>query len=262
MNFHKSNFTLIELLIVIAIIAILAAMLLPALTSARERAKSMQCVSNLKQIGQCAASYTSDAGDLVMPGRYQTGSDATYWSWSGMLVDMKYTTATTYATARDAANPPGRTSGILQCPSAAIVPATNSTNNLLGRYASDTNGYHNGSSTLSGTNRYVASWYAANGRAWSDKTYPCSDLGGAAKGNGVKINKIKNPSTLISHFDGGGTNDIHNLQNGRVSVRHNNSKSINLLFIGGNAGSANGHVLPLLDSATPGKNGYTWQSKI
>ena len=76
---HQS-FTLIELLVVIAIIAILAAILLPALNSARERGRTASCTSNLKQLGSKIAFYT-DENEGYYCGPFNSGGTATWENW-------------------------------------------------------------------------------------------------------------------------------------------------------------------------------------
>jgi prepilin-type N-terminal cleavage/methylation domain-containing protein/prepilin-type processing-associated H-X9-DG protein len=81
----RKGFTLIELLVVIAIIAILAAILFPVFAQAREKARAISCVSNLKQIGLSWSMYTQDYDETVIPYSTGGGSTSSAFAWTYVL---------------------------------------------------------------------------------------------------------------------------------------------------------------------------------
>ncbi len=128
----RSNFTLIELLIVIGIIAILASMLLPALNKARNVAKMSQCTNNMKQIDQGFLSCGMDNDDNICPIRagidggdyyFRGYNEPEYASWVYLMRD--------YIGMRDltlgsnivySSIPPKYRKGILKCPALEKEP--------------------------------------------------------------------------------------------------------------------------------------------
>ena len=167
---RNSNFTLIELLVVIAIIAILAGMLLPALNKARNKAKSVACVNQLKQVGTSVLMYANDNYDIA-PGWIQVSTSAPPETrWVGVLA------------------PYTRTAILWVCPGSvdagepeAVLLKTRSINNM-----SET------LSSLAAVQTIGINCYGTNDRAFYFSKQ--------------KLGKIKNSSSLVYAGDANGQN--------------------------------------------------------
>lgn len=132
----KRRFTLIELLIVIAIIAILAGMLLPALKSAREKARQITCVSNMKQVNILFINYL-DANDMWAP----ENDGNCYYITQAAYGDLKYRR-------NESENPDAKKyrkpTGFLFCPNATTFPDSLHVSNYAATQGKDDNALPHG----------------------------------------------------------------------------------------------------------------------
>ena len=157
---RASKFTLIELLVVIAIIAILAAILMPALSSARERGRLSTCMNNVKQIGLAYSNYAHDHNEYFIPADPMFDLSGVT-PWVQMLVKKKYVgpknfngnVSTTY---KVGTNSPA---GIFVCPSAPTL--------MIDGYQTSSAPSHAGATTMYGLN-LILSRYSNSGKKQTD----------------------------------------------------------------------------------------------
>ncbi|HZZ43474.1 MAG TPA: DUF1559 domain-containing protein [Tepidisphaeraceae bacterium] len=274
----RNGFTLVELLVVIGIIALLIAILLPALNKAREQAKSAQCLSNLRQIGQGFQMYANDFKGYVIPGfiRRSPNGGKGEENWATLLVVLKYIRGANQITivgnsnaGGDAYNSYGAAANnVFRCPSAddkvfvfgtddttALTSKTDGRNSFGWRrqsllyYSSVAVSQSSAApiiDTFYGGNFVLPSSDANIRSTTAQAAWPMRILGHILSTNEVfgslsKYSQIKKSSEMVMLFDGFWG---HDYDTNKISARHNGKKMTNIMFADGHAESVPSASLP------------------
>lgn len=248
LHIRRACFTLVELLVVVAIISILAALLLPALNRGLAQARTISCLGNLQQIGVGHQSYTNDYNSFVVPAEWRNDSDwgGTWTRWGGAFARLRYLDIPT----QEDQAPPERISSVLACPE-GIADAFVSWPASSADLATLRPQRHQvmGEKYWLADKKVVLCWYGNNGNSSASGTPNWRIAPDNDKHNWklvARYRRIVAPSRTVSNFDGlYATNNSTNC----ISRRHNQGNAVNLLFWDGHAASVNSIEVPPPDKS-------------